>query len=195
MLLARIKLFFITAVVVLLSACAVSPYVTTDFDSSFDFSRLKTYAWIQAGIQEKVSTLDNRRETNAIETILNRKGFSKATSMDQADFLLKVHTVTDRKTNINHYDRFYHNWGYYPHFHHGFYGWPHNSSTVIREYKVGTLILDIVDPVKKQVIWRGTVAKSLGIYRERTPEERNTIALLNAEHLLAGFPPGAVQSE
>ena len=105
--------------------------------------------------------------------------------------------VTDKKVNI---DRFYQTWGYHPFYHPNvlsprFSHWPNNSSTIVREYKVGTLVLDIVDPVNKQVIWRGSVTKPLGIYRNRSPEERATIALSNAEFMLASFPPQKVISE
>lgn len=184
------KSIYLTLIVTMLSACTIKPPTTSDYDTSFDFTQLKTYAWIAPKADSKVSTLDNKRQANAIETMLNRKGFSKVTS-EQADFLLKTHTVTDKKVDV---DRFFSTWGYHPFYHPNvvyprFYGWPHNSTTVYRERKIGTLVLDIVDPKKKQVIWRGTVAKPLGIYKNRSPEERTTIALSNAEHMLNSFPP------
>lgn len=184
------KSLFITLVVTVLSACTIKPPTTSDYDTNFDFSQLKTYAWVEAKQDAKVSTLDNQRQANAIETMLNRKGFNKV-EPGQADFLLKTHTVTDKKVDV---DRFYSTWGYHPFYHPNvvyphFYRWPHNSTTIYRERKIGTLVLDIVDPEKKQVIWRGTVAKPLGIYKNRTPEERATIALSNAEHMLTSFPP------
>lgn len=187
----RSQSVFLGLILVLLTGCAAKPRVTSDYDSNFDFSSLKTYAWIKAQDENKVSTLDGKRQANAIETMLNRKGFKKSADGESADFLLKTHTVTDKKVDI---DRFYRTWGYHPFYHPNvmypyFYGWPHNSTTIVREQKIGTLVLDIVDPDKKQVIWRGTIAKPLSIYEDRTPEERATIALANAEHMLASFPP------
>ncbi|MCW8875926.1 MAG: DUF4136 domain-containing protein [Kangiellaceae bacterium] len=184
----RIKVIFLFSVV--LSGCAIKPPTTYDYDTSYSFAKLKSYAWI-VGDEVKVSTLDGKRQKNAIETVLNRKGFVKVDSEAQADFLLKTHTVTDKKVDV---DRFYRNWGYHPFFHPvvvhpHFVGLSHNTTTIVREYKVGTLVLDIVDPKLKQVIWRGTVAKPLGIYKNRSPEERATIAMSNAGHLLINFPP------
>lgn len=184
----RIKVIFLLSVVV--SGCAIKPPTTYDYDTSYNFASLKSYAWI-VGEEVKVGTLDGKRQKNAIETVLNRKGFVKASSAEQADFLLKTHTVTDKKVDV---DRFYRSWGYHPYFHPvvihpHFAGLPHNTTTIVREYKVGTLVLDIVDPSQKQVIWRGTVAKPLGIYKNRSPEERATIAMSNATHMLTQFPP------
>ncbi len=179
--------------ILIMSGCATSPDVTSDFDTSYDFSSLKRYSWIKD--ENKTLTLDRKRQINAIETILNRKGFIKADN-DSADFLLKAHVVIDKKVDV---DQFYNTWGYYPHFypsyppysgiHPHIYNWPHASTTRVREIKIGTLILDIVDPAKKEVIWRGTVAKPLGIYKDISPEERTTIALVNADAMLARFPP------
>jgi len=166
----------------ILSGCKISPPVTTDYDTSYDYSKLTHYAWIEPTDKTRVTTLDDRRQINAIETILNRKGFNKAYEHAKPNFLLRIHTITDKKTDV---DTFYRMWGYYP-----FY-WPNRyAGTIVREYEVGTLVLDIVDPVKKEVIWRGSVSRKLGIYSNRSPEERSSIAMSNADFLLASFPPG-----
>jgi len=180
----------------LLSSCKITPPTSSDYDSNYNFSSLKTYAWVQATDEDKkkVSTLENRRQINAIETNLNRKGFQKLDeNLESSDFLLRTHTVTDKKVDV---DVFYNHWGYYPygHYPYGYYSpYPfsrHGYGTYSREYEIGTLVLDIIDPAKKEVIWRGSVSRKLGIYKNRTPEERASIALKNATHLLESFPPG-----
>jgi len=176
------KILLILGLLVTVS-CTVRPPVTTDYDLKYDFSAIKTYAWLEPGDDKLVKTLDNKRARNAIETILNRKGYTKV-PVAEADILLKTHIITDRKTTV---DTFYRTWGYHPGPY--FWGWPQDASTVVREYKIGTLVLDIVDPRARQVIWRGTLARKLSIYQNLTPEERATRALLDAEHLLASFPP------
>ncbi len=174
----------IIGITLLISACVIKPPTSTDYDTSYNFALLKSYAWVTD--DEKVSTLDNRRQINAIETTLNQKGFVKASSEDSADFLLKTHVITDKKVDV---DRFYHNRGFYPFYNPHIYHWPRITTTSVREYKVGTLVLDIVDPKLKQVIWRGSVSKPLGIYKNRSPEERSQIAQSNAHHMLINFPP------
>lgn len=184
----KIKGLLVASLLIVLSACKIGPPVTTDYDTSYDYSKLRTYSWVVQKEPAKVSTLENRRQTNAIETVLNRKGFNKATSQSKPDFLLRTHTITDKKVDVN---TFYSLWGYYPYYHH--YRGPHYyNNTIVREYEVGTLVLDIVDPIKKEVIWRGSVSRKLGVYRNRTPEERTSIAMTNANYLLKSFPPGIV---
>jgi len=181
---------------VLLTSCKITLPTTSDYDLNYNFAKLKTYSWAlpKDGDKKKVSTLENRRQINAIETNLNRKGFQKLTeNVESADFLLRTHTVTDKKVDV---DVFYNHWGYYPygHYPYGYYNpFPYSRrgyGSYSREYEIGTLVLDIIDPVKKEVIWRGSVSRKLGIYKNRTPEERASIAIKNATHLLASFPPG-----
>ncbi len=186
-----IKICIVVGLLSLLSACKISPPVTTDYDTSYDYSKLRSYAWVAAKDPSKVSTLDNRRQINAIETVLNRKGFNKINQQAKPDFLLRTHTITDKKIDVN---TFYSIWGYYPYYHH-YHGPHYYNNTVVREYEVGTLVLDIVDPIKKEIIWRGSVSRKLGVYRNRSPEERASIALTNAEFLLASFPPGRVMTD
>jgi len=183
------RIFLLTGLLLALNGCKISPPISVDYDTNYNFSKLRSYAWVVPKESLKVTTLDNRRQINAIETILSRKGFEKTTEFKNADFLLKTHTVTDKKTDV---DAFFRTWGYYPFYHP--LGWPHRgTTTVAREYEIGTLVLDIVDANKKEVIWRGSISRKLGIYTNRTPEERATIALRNAEFLLESFPPKEIK--
>ena len=173
----------------LLVACAVKRHANVDYDETFNFSQLKSYAWIESTDASKVSTLDNKRDRNAIETRLNQKGFVKAQNSADASFLLKMHTITDTKVSV---ERFYSAWGYYPSpFYSPLNHWPRGSSTVVNERKVANVVLDIVDPKQKQVIWRGAISRPLGIYKRHTPTERANLAMQSAEYLLLNFPPQA----
>ncbi len=175
------KRFVYFILLLILSGCKVTPTVNLDYDTSFNFSQFKNYQWLESTDENKVLTLDERRDINAIETMLNRKGFSKAEQSADADFLLSIHTITDKKTDV---DSFYRGWGYYS------LGWPaYNTTTYVREYEVGTLVLDVIDASRKEVVWRGTIASRLSIYKKLTPEQRASKALKNAEILLAAFPP------
>ena len=179
------------SILVLASGCSLKSRVNVDYDSKYNFSNLKTYAWISAGEKGKVSTLERQRQNAAIEAVLNQKGFVKVESDKNADFLLKTHTIVDKKVDV---DRFYTTWGYhpfyYPHYYYPHGAWPHGSKTVVSERKVGTLVLDIVDPKKKQVIWQGAISNPLGIYSNRSPQQRNNATFKQMRALLAGFPPG-----
>jgi len=153
---------------VLLVSCKISPPTSSDYDDTFDFTKLKTYSWIETKEEDKdkVSTLESRRQINAIESILKQKGFERVVGDARtADFLLRTHTLTDKKLDV---DEFYGSWGYYPYGHYGYsihhsgYGYGYGG---------------------------GGYRRALGVYKDRTPEERASITMKNATYLLASFPP------
>jgi len=179
--------------VVLLTSCKIAPPTSSDYDANFDFTKLKTYSWVEPKEEDKnkVSTLESRRQISAIEVALKQKGFEKnVTDGKTADFLLRTHTLTDKKQDT---DAFYGSWGYYPYGYHGYSihhsAFGYGGGGYRREYEIGTLVLDVIDPDKKEVIWRGSVSRKLGVYKNRTPEERTSITMKNATYLLENFPP------
>jgi hypothetical protein len=183
----QIRLSFIVSIVLLVAGCKIAPPVTTDYDTNYNYQALKTFAWMPIADKKELTSLDNRRQAKAIESILGAKGFNLIKDSSKADFLLKTRTITDKKTDVEAFVRV---WGYHPYFYHHPLGWRHaGPMTIKREYEVGTLVLDIVDPVKKEVIWQGAITRKLGVYRNRTPEERDELALINAKAMLSSFPP------
>ncbi|MBO1895840.1 DUF4136 domain-containing protein [Shewanella sp. BF02_Schw] len=167
------KTLFIAAAVLALSACSTLKS-TSDFDPSVSFEQYKTYSWVEKKNEDAGYHLDglmDQRVRAAVETQLSQKGISKANKQN-ADLLVNYITKVDKKINI---DTFNSNFGYNPYYgpRWGFGGSLH-SETTVREYDVGTLMVDLVDNKTGKLIWRGTVADT---EREQsTPEERiNTI--------------------
>ena len=179
----KLKLFTLAGLILLLFACKTIAPVNTDYDTSFNYLKLKNYAWMKLKDPKQVISLDERRSINAIDAVLKEKGFNKVTSREKADFVLSSHIIKDKKTDV---DSFYRTWGYYP-----FYdNWHHNfNQTVKREYQVNTFVLDVIDPQNKQMIWRGSLSAKSGIYKRSTPEVRVKKARQRAQNLLSSFPP------
>ncbi|MBB1364678.1 MULTISPECIES: DUF4136 domain-containing protein [unclassified Shewanella] len=167
------KTLFIAAAVLALSACSTLKS-TSDFDPSVSFEQYKTYSWVEKKNEDAGYHLDglmDQRVRAAVETQLSQKGISKADKQN-ADLLVNYITKVDKKINI---DTFNSNFGYNPYYgpRWGFGGSLH-SETTVREYDVGTLMVDLVDNKTGKLIWRGTVADT--VREQSTPEERiNTI--------------------
>jgi hypothetical protein len=167
------KTLFIAAAVLALSACSTLKS-TSDFDPSVSFEQYKTYSWVEKKNEDAGYHLDglmDQRVRAAVETQLSQKGISKANKQN-ADLLVNYITKVDKKINI---DTFNSNFGYNPYYgpRWGFGGSIH-SETTVREYDVGTLMVDLVDNKTGKLIWRGTVADT--VREQSTPEDRiNTI--------------------
>lgn len=143
------KLFKIIPILALLALGSCSSIqVSTDYDSSVNFSQFKTYAYLKSGIDEaKISDLDKKRILRAIDEEMLAKGFTKS---DKPDVLVNLFTETQQNVNVNSYygGWGYRSWGWTP----WMYGPGYNSISVNSE---GILYIDLLKAENKELIWQG----------------------------------------
>jgi hypothetical protein len=149
---------------VIFLACAVGCTnidVKTDFDPTVDFSRFKTFAFAgftdlnQSGVLN--NTLTRRRLETVISGELVKKGLRQVGIDENPDVLVhywmgvkEKQTLESTGPSVGAYR------GY------GGYGWGAGYSGVTtREYKEGTLITDLIEPTKKDLVWRATMVANL----------------------------------
>jgi hypothetical protein len=159
-----------------LLACA-TPAVESDWDPATDFSTLKTWAWFPKTRPPQLdprldSQLLDARIQQAVEAELATKGYVKSTLPYKADFLVGHTVAIQQKVTATAIDDFY---GY------------GRSRVYLDEYEVGTLVLDVLDPKKSQLIWRGTFQARLT--PATNPSEREERVRTAVHALLERFPP------
>ena len=182
---------FVTALV----GCSTME-VNTDYDPQADFSNLKTFAWI--GEPQK-PTGDPRIDDNpflesrvhtAVERELAAKGFVPATS-GSPDFLVAYHVSLNEKRSVQHLNDYYGygaGWGYtYAGVRRPAYYASPSSSTYVYTYDEGTLILDIVKPEGRQLIWRGAARDEVRFSDK--PSEEGSKLNEAVQRMLKDFPP------
>lgn len=180
------RLFFILPLsILLLSGCAGTPRVHTDFDTNASFLNLNNFAFAPESAESKeVTTLLSKRVRNALTTALQARG-KGLVEESEADFLVAYHTSVEKRIDV---DTYYQAWGmrpywwYGPQFHTG-----HFPTTRVREYKVGTLVVDIIEAKSKSVIWSSNAQNTLSKYL--SPEEREAKIETVVNAMLAEFPP------
>ncbi len=163
----------------------------TDFDPDIDFSTYKTYMWyagkMPAGDALNANPLVKKRVAAAIDKALQAKEYSIGTE-DAYDFVVIIHAGTREKTQITSYGysgygygRYGRGWGGY-----GGYG-GHYGGTDVYQYDETTLVIDIMDAKKKEMVWRGTVT---GVVKENPDREEQEENIKNVvEKMLSDFPP------
>jgi Domain of unknown function (DUF4136) len=158
--------------------------VTTDYDPGTDFTRVRTYAWLddQSGVQgdrPDVTSLLDRRVRRAVDAELQRKGLSPV-AQAEADALVSYHLGVETKLDVNTINTGYgYGWGAYR----GGVA----THTTVTEYQEGTLLIDLIDPKAKQLIWRGSGQSRLR--RSSTPEQREQRIDEAVGEILKSFPP------
>jgi len=173
--------------VLLLSACS-GVKVRTDYDPAADFTTLHTYAWLptpreKTGDPRIDDPLINSRIERSIDSALATKGFAKVEA-DQADFHVTFYVGIDRKLDVTTMPRAY---GYY-----GAWGGVYGATTTyVDQYDVGTLLIDVIDRARNQLVWRGIGEARLR--QSRTPEESERRIQKTVDAIFKSFPPGRAQ--
>ncbi len=155
--------------------------VSTDYDTSIDFSNYQTYEISKDPI--KGSELENaalvkKRVLEAIKETMSSKGFLFDDS-GNAHLVVYTHAGTSERMSVS-------DWGY------SYGAWwgpyPYGRNIDVSYYTEGSLFIDIIDNVKDELIWRGVgsaVAKNRGTHEERQKFIDNAVA-----KILTDFPPG-----
>jgi hypothetical protein len=163
--------------------------VATDYDPSADFSNVRSYAWFdeQSGVQgdrPDVESLLDRRVRGAVDAELQRKGLARV-DKSAAKMLVSYHLGVEKKLDVDTINTGY-GYGRY-----GRYGGI-STETTVREYQEGTLLIDMIDPASKQLVWRGSGQARIREYS--SPEDREKRINEAVKQILEEFPPGARKS-
>lgn len=150
------KFFIVPAAVLLLmsTACGPTLKVTSDYNKSADFSTFKTYS-IHSMEKAGVSSFNRQRIENAIVAQMTAKGYTPADTLT-ADLLVNAVTITKQGKNVTAYTDYYGYGGYYrPYYWGAGFGGTSTTNFSVDNYTDGSLIIDVVDRNKKELIWQG----------------------------------------
>jgi len=184
----RKTLWIATALAAIFIQGCTTANVRVDYDPQESFRTLRSYAWAPMTEEERReksrNSLLHERIQSAIDAHLAARGFAKVTEA-QADFLV-THTVTvERRAQVYDSGAAVGYGRYGPRGGVGIgYGFP---VTTIQEYKVGTLIIDVIDARHKRLVWRGSGERTLD--PSLTPEERIEVVNATVDEILGRFPP------
>jgi hypothetical protein len=173
------KLLLGNTLFLIITGCS-SVSITSDYDLNAVFSKYKTF-YVYTG-ELKGSKLESvplvkKRVLDAIESELLKKGLTEQDST-KADMTVFAQANTAEKLNVNSYGYSYgYGWGPYP------YG----RNIDISYYTQGSLIIDFVDNIKNELIWRGI--GTAVIQNSGTPEEREKFINDAVAKILDQYPP------
>lgn len=173
------KLIRPMVIAALLAGLASAQDVQYNFDRQTDFSRFKTYKWIQIPGGQQLDSLLAKDIQDTLDAGLAKKSLAK-TESDTADLYIGYQVaVKEEKQIVGHGG-----WGYGP----GWRGGPGSGSASTSTILIGTLALDMYDVSKKQLVWRGAVSKAIDA--NARPETRRKNMTKAFDKLLKNYPPG-----
>ena len=166
-------------------SCA-STRVNTDRDAEADFSSYSTFAWYAASKPDRPPTVGasqivDGRIRRALANDLTAKGYSQE-APGEAD--LEVTYYTSLSSQLRVYNAGWgYGWGYGPRWGFGYGYWPGWNMTSVSTYHEGTIIVDIIDHKKNQLVWRGVITSVLS--KKSSSDEKINQAMTR---VLADFP-------
>lgn len=149
--------------------------VSHDYDPAQDFSKLQTWCWApeppQADGSEftMVSSLSHDRIRGAVAGELAKRNYRQV-EPDAADFWVREYAAIGQQLEVDP--------GY------GFYDM---DGRYARIHDEGTIMVDIITPKEKRLVWRGTARGALDT--DLTPKERERQIREAVAEILQEFPP------
>ena len=171
------RLITVAALVMLLPALALAQKTSFDFDKTADFAKFKTYS-LKDGTKVGDPLID-RRIVAAIETELAAKGLTKNDA--KSDLAVVYHVAFDKQKDITAYNSGYGGYGY-----RWGGGWG-TTDVRVNEILVGTLVIDMADTAKKEMVWRGMGVKEVDT--QTSPEKRDKSINSAVQKILKNYPP------
>ncbi|RKG97806.1 DUF4136 domain-containing protein [Corallococcus sp. CA053C] len=142
-----------------------------DVGTSYDpaaverIDNFRTYAWLSQPQKSQDTRVNNditdAQVKEAVDQNLQSRGYRKVDPGANPDFLIGWQGAIETRLSADAVNSYY---GYpWDPFWGSFYGpYGGGGGTYLREYDVGTLILDVVDARAKALVWRGTAQRNLG---------------------------------
>jgi hypothetical protein len=174
-------------VMVLSASTLIAQDVRYNFDKSTDFSKFKTYKWVPLKDAAQVNDLVDKQIKDGIDAQLAQKGLTK-TEGESADLYVGYQAGIGQEKQFTSYSN---DWGYGPGWYRG--GWygggggmtTGQTSTIY----TGQLAVDMYDSNQKDLVWRGTVSKTIDTKAKPDKQQKNLTKALTK--LFKKYPPEA----
>lgn len=146
----------------LAAGCAGPSKVLTNFDPSAEFPAFRTFAFTGLTDKDQGGVLDNSLLRKRIEAMvgqqLTAKGLQQVGPEERSDLLVHFWVGVKDKQRVESTGMPAGAYG-------GRYGWgpnyPYGGGVTTYEYQEGTLIVDLVESSKKELVWRATIVGTL----------------------------------
>ena len=163
---------FALAGLLCLGTAALAQDVRFDYDRSANFAAYRTFQWAEAptGVPNQLTDQNIRR---AIEAQLMLKGLQRVEA--GGDLQIGYQVAREQEKEFTGF-------GTGPRF----YGTGRVTTSTI---DIGRLVLNMYDPVRRQLVWSGAATKTLSLSKD---PDKNQEALQKAmAKLLKNYPPGS----
>ena len=188
------RLLGLLAATIVVAGCASTPTVRSDYDKSADFGRYRTFGFIdQAGGPGDSKSLAMQALEAAATREMVARGYTLAA--ENPDLLINFNGKLEDRTDVQSVPgpMYGPTWGYG-----GWYGAPYGGwgvaaspQVTTRHYQVGTLVMDIVDRERRQVVFQAGIERTITKEMQQNRDKALDAAVVR---LFSAYPFVAGQS-
>ena len=176
-----IRSLLIAVFALVATGCASN--VVTDYDSGASFGSYSSWDFAPAKSEgDDYVSLDGSRIRSAIEREMAGKNLEKITD-GQADLLAAWKVVAEERLERGS------GFGLGLGFGSGNFGWGLATAPPIEKVEEGKLVIELVDPKTKKVVWRAASRRYLN--ENQSSESRRELIDEIVKDMFAEYPPGA----
>jgi Domain of unknown function (DUF4136) len=187
----RLRLASAGLAAIVLAGCASGPDVRADYDKAADFGKYRTYGFVARTATDSgdFKSLSTQIMQNAAARQMESRGYKRS---DNPDLVINFKGKLEEKVDVESTPAPYYGpgWGYG-----GWYGAPWGgyggTEVTTRRYNVGTLVMDVVDREKRQVVFQGGVQD---VVTKKMLENREAAINAAVDHIFSRYPFVAGQS-
>lgn len=175
------------AVILIAIGSAYAQDVRYNFDKDADFSKFKTYTWVEIKDAVKLDNILDKNIKSSIDAELAKKGLQKVDS-DKADLYIGYQGSVGQDKQFTSYSS---GWGYGPGWYRGGWYGPSAVTTTGQTSTIytGQLVLDMYNSAQKDLVWRGVVSRTLDPKAKPEKQQKNLDKAM--AKLLKNYPPPA----
>ena len=171
----------------LISGCSSYTF-KTDFDESVSFRGYKHYMWYAGKMPDddvlSANPLVKKRVAVGVDKALAERGFTIGTEED-FDFVVLIHAGNREKMQVTNYGGY--GMGGYGRGWGGYGGGGYGGGTDVYQYDETTLVIDMYDADKKEMVWRGSVTGVVKDNPNQEEQQKNIDKVVTK--ILEEFPP------
>jgi len=181
------RVCLLSVVAFLLAGVAIAQDVRYNFDKNTDFSRFKTYKWVDLKNAAKVNDLVDKQIKDSIDAQLATKGLTKVNG-DTADLFVGYQAAVGEEKQFTSYST---DWGYGGGWYRGgWYGGGMGSTTTTGSTStiyVGQVAVDMYDSANHDLVWRGVASKTINPKAKPDKQQKNLTKAMTK--LFKNYPP------
>ena len=179
------RIVAIAAALMMVAVVASAQDVSYNYDQQADFTKYKTYKWVELKGGDTIDPLMAKQITAAFEKNLAAKGQTKVEG-DNADQFIGYQAAVDKEKQMQTWDTGMYGAGWGPRYYGGYYGGGSSTTTTSTIY-IGSVALDMYDAGTKNLVWRGIASKQIDT--KANPEKRAKNLDKGSAKMLKNYPP------